>query len=484
MRRLLIALCAALVSVLTLTAQAPAVVTFVHINDVYEIEPIEGGKFGGLARVATLLSRTKRAGTPVIATLGGDFLSPSAISWARIDGEPMAARQMVAVLNALGLDWATLGNHEFDVGESTFRTRVAEAKFKMVSTNVTDASGQPLPGVLPTAIVPVKTATRTIRLGLIGLTLDMNRQPWVKYAPPIESAKAAVASFAGRTDAIVALTHLTMGGDEDLVEAIPDINLVLGGHEHENWLARRGEKFTPIVKADANARSAAVVTMTFGAPKSRPKISVRFESLDTTVPQDPRVQSEVRTWMSRGYDAFRRDGFNPDEIVGQAREPLDGRATTVRYRPSALTDLILAAMARETGAPLAILNGGSIRIDDVVQPGPVRQYDVMRIVPFGGKVATASLDGTVLAKVLDAGVANTGSGGILHWRGISRQENAWIVDGKPLDQAARYTVAMPEFLLTGLESRMDFLTRTSPGVHDVREFRDVRFVVMDEIRRR
>src|SRR5262245_23935839 len=125
---------------ITLAAQAPAVITFVHINDVYEIEPIEGGKFGGLARVATLLARTKRTGGPVSATLGGDFLSPSAISWARVDSEPMAARQMVAVLNAVGLDWATLGNHEFDVGEPTFRTRVAEAKFKMISSNVTGTS--------------------------------------------------------------------------------------------------------------------------------------------------------------------------------------------------------------------------------------------------------------------------------------------------------------------------------------------------------
>jgi 5'-nucleotidase/UDP-sugar diphosphatase len=484
-RRPLIFLCAALACVrLTLAAQSPAVITFVHINDVYEIEPIEGGKFGGLARVATLLARTKRAGGPVIMTLGGDFLSPSAISWARVDGEPMAAKQMVAVLNALGLDWATLGNHEFDVGEATFRTRMAEAKFKVISSNVTGASGQPLPGVLPTAIVPVKTAARTIRLGVIGLTLDLNRQPWVKYAPPIDAAKAAIAGFAGRTDAIVALTHLQMASDADLVEAIPEIDLVLGGHEHENWLARRGDRFTPIVKADANARSAAVVTLTFGAPRSRPRVGVRFESLDTTVPEDARVRTEVRTWMNKGYDAFRREGFNPDEVIGQAREPLDGRSTTVRFRPSTLTDLILAAMSGETGAPLAILNGGSLRIDDVVLPGPVRQYDVMRIVPFGGKVVSAALDGAVLAQVLDAGVANNGSGGVLHWRGITRQDKAWLVDGKPLDSAARYVVAMPEFLLTGLESRMDFLTRTNPGVRDVREFKDLRFVVMDEIRRR
>ncbi len=456
-------------------------VTFLHFNDVYEIEPIEGGRYGGLARVATVLARTRRTHAPVLATLGGDFLSPSAISWARIDGELMAARQMVAVLNAVGLDWATLGNHEFDLGETVFRARMAEAKFKMVSTNVTDGAGQPFAGIVPSAIVPVRSGGRTIRIGLIGVTVDQNRQPWVRYAPPIDAAKAAVAAFKGRVDAIVALTHLSLAGDQALVEAVPEIDLSLGGHEHENWLMRRGPSFTPIVKADANVRSVAIVTMTFGAPGVRPEVAARFESLDSRVPEDRRVQAEVRRWMNLGYEAFRRDGFNPDEVVATITSPLDGRAATIRNRPGTLTDVILASLLRETKADIALLNGGSIRIDDVVQPGPVRQYDVMRIVPFGGRVVSAALDGAVLASVLDAGVANAGSGGYLHARGVTRQDGAWTINGKPLDPAGRYVVAMPEFLLTGLETRLAFLTRTNPGVRDVKEFRDIRLAVIAEL---
>jgi 5'-nucleotidase len=141
-------------------------------------------------------------------------------------------------------------------------------------------------------------------------------------------------------------------------------------------------------------------------------------------------------------------------------------------------------MAREAGTALAILNAGSIRIDDVVAPGPIRQYDVMRILPFGGKVVSASLEGSLLATVLDAGVANAGSGGFLHWQGIARRGETWIVNGAPLDPAARYGVAMPEFLITGLERRMEALSRTAPGVSDVRELRDIRQAVITEIRRR
>jgi len=118
----------------------------------------------------------------------------------------------------------------------------------------------------------------------------------------------------------------------------------------------------------------------------------------------------------------------------------------------------------------------------VVSPGPIRQYDVMRVLPFGGRIVSAGLDGAVLASVLDAGVANSGSGGFLHWHGITRQEATWMVLGAPLDPTRRYVVAMPEFLLSGLESRMAFLTRTNPGVRDVREFKDIRLAVIDAVR--
>jgi 5'-nucleotidase len=464
-------------------APAPASITFAHFNDVYEIEAVEGGRSGGLARVATVVQRLRRTNAPVLTTLGGDFLSPSAISWARVDGEPLNARQMVAVLNSIGVDWATFGNHEFDLGEAVLGARLAQAKFRMVSSNVTNAAGQPFPGVATTAVVPVKSGTRTIRVGFIGVTLDMNRQPWVKYAPVVDAAKAAVASLKGKADLVVALTHLSLAGDRALVDAVPEIDLVLGGHEHENWFMRRGPRFTPIVKADSNAQSLAVATVTLRGAGTPPSVAVRFENLNAAVPEDPRVQKEVRTWMNRGYDAFRRDGFNPEEVVGTITEPLDGRAQTIRTQSSALTTLILSAMVREAGTELGLLNGGSIRIDDVVSPGPVRQYDVMRVLPFGGKIVSAGLDGSVLASVLDAGLANSGSGGFLHWHGISRQDTTWMVQGTPLDPSRRYGVAMPEFLLTGLENRMAFLTRKNPGVHDVKEFKDIRMAVIEAIRK-
>ena len=133
----------------------------------------------------------------------------------------MAGRQAVAVLNLLGVQWATLGNHEFDISEAAFKQRLSESKFGIVSSNVVGADGQPFAGTVPSAVVPLRVAGRVIRLGLIGLTIDFNRRPWVTYLPAVDSARTQVQALAGKTDAIVALTHLGLAGDQTLALSGP-----------------------------------------------------------------------------------------------------------------------------------------------------------------------------------------------------------------------------------------------------------------------
>lgn len=457
---------------------APAI-TFAHINDVYEIDTIEGGSYGGMARVATLFDRLRRAG-PFVTTLGGDFLSPSAIGTARVNGEPLLGKQMVDVLNEIGLGFATVGNHEFDIPEAAFRARMAEAKFKVVISNAVDGSGAPFPNTVDTAIAPIKIGNRIVRIGFIGLVLDYNRKPWVKYLPPIETAREKVTQLGGKVDVVVALTHQTAADDERLVEAIPEIDLVLGGHEHQNWYVRRGRSFATLVKADANARSVAIVTMR--VPQGlRPDISVRFELVNSSLPMQPRVQGIVKRWMDTGLEALRQDGFSPEKVVATVPFALDGRDAVVRHQDNDLTTLIARAIRRETGADIGILNGGTIRIDDVLPAGPIRQYDIFRILPFGGTVVRATMDGAMLKRVLEIGDQNIGIGGFLHPVGIVENNGAWTVNGKPLDLSAKYSVGMPEFLLTGGETRLDFLSRDNPQLSDIRVFRDIRRVVMDEL---
>ena len=481
---LLIALVLTLPGASQAQGRGPRTATFLHFNDVYEIGAIDGGKIGGLARVATFARQLRRTLPGVVTTLGGDFLSPSALGLAEIGGERLAGRQMVSVLNAVGVSWATLGNHEFDVREAEFRARMAEARFPVVVSNVVDSSGKRFPNTVASAVLRLRTAGGTLRVGLIGVVLRDNAPAWTRFEEPLAAATREVTALAdSNVDVIIALTHLTLAADQQLAEQIPQIALIMGGHEHENYLIRRGPHFTPIVKADANIRSVALVRLTLPGRGARPVVDVRFVPIDSSLREDPAVAREVSTWVARGDSAYRAAGMDPTATVTKLTEALDGREATVRVRPGRLTTVIAEALRAEVpGAEVGLMNGGSIRIDDVIAPGPITQYDVIRVLPFGGRVSGTTMTGALLEQVLQQGETNRGTGGYLHPVGVTRDGERWLVGGAPLDPARRYTVATTDFLLTGKEKGLGYLAPGNAGLGPIINYRDIRQAVIDRLR--
>jgi 5'-nucleotidase / UDP-sugar diphosphatase len=210
-------------------------VTLLHLNDIYEITPVEGGKRGGMARVATLRKQLLARNPRTITLLAGDAFSPSALGTAKVNGKRLAGQQMVAVMNAVGFDFATLGNHEFDIPQEDFLQRLAESRFQWISSNVETSDEQTFPQVVKSRILTLRRERgSSVRIGLIGLTIDSNPASYVKYRDPIETAKTQVAAFRGKVDAIVAITHLSLADDQRLAAMVPEIDLIIGGHEHEN----------------------------------------------------------------------------------------------------------------------------------------------------------------------------------------------------------------------------------------------------------
>jgi 5'-nucleotidase / UDP-sugar diphosphatase len=265
---------------------------------------------------------------------------------------------------------------------------------------------------------------------------------------------------------------------------VPELSLVLGGHDHENWVLRRGPGLTPIVKADANVRSVALVRMTF-AGDGAPTIDADFEAITDATAADSRVDAEVGRWTRLAYDAFRAEGFEPDKVVARLTESLDGRESTVRNFEGNLTDLISEALARAAGSvDVALMNGGSVRIDDQLLPGLLSEYDVIRVLPFGGQVVTATMAGSLLTRVLDVGQQNRGNGGFLHIWGASRESGRWVIDGRAIVPGAKYRVALTDWLMTGRETNLPFLTADHPLISDVSTHQDIRQAVITELQRR
>jgi hypothetical protein len=85
--------------------------TLLHLNDVYELLPLNNGTLGGIARVATIKDMLKAENPNTWSLLAGDLISPSAVGTVTYNGSTLSGRQMVDTMNTMGLDFATFGNH-------------------------------------------------------------------------------------------------------------------------------------------------------------------------------------------------------------------------------------------------------------------------------------------------------------------------------------------------------------------------------------
>ncbi len=462
-------------------------VTLLHLNDVYEIDPVSGGTQGGLARVATLKKQLLKKNPNTYAILAGDFFSPSALGTAPYKDGRLDGRQMVATMNQLGMDYITFGNHEFDLNKDSFYARLSQSRSTWISSNVFDDKGDPFPGVSESEIITiVDDSNNKVRVGLFGVTLAGNQKPYVTYKDPLKIARAMVKKLRSKVDILIAVTHLAIEQDMQIAKELPEVDLILGGHEHENIQVWRGLDFTPIFKADANARTVYVHELIYNIEKRKLQIVSQLRFITGEIPDDPETAKVIKRWREVGYKGFRRTGFEPENVVVGTTESLDGLESSVRNNSTRLTELIGKGMLDVSpGIELAIFNGGSVRIDDVIPPGEITEYDVIRIMPFGGDVMSIKMKGRLLKRVLDQGRKNRGTGGYLQTVNVSLNEDGskWLINGNKLKSGKKYKVAISDFLLTGKESGLDYLTEDNKNISDIRNQGDMRKALITQLKK-
>lgn len=443
----------------------PVEFTILQLNDVYEIAPLEGGKVGGLARVAGLLRQLEAENPNTIAVIAGDFLSPSFMGTLKLDnGERIAGLQIVETFNAMGMDYATFGNHEFDLKNAALlEKRLDQSEFEYMSANAYCVegdiqrpfrqNGKDVPGY---STYKIEQSGTTYQLAIVGVVLPFAKPPYVGYKEEESSFAAAVKDAREDHDIVIGLTHLNVDGDEALAAAVPGLPLFIGGHEHQQLSRYVGE--TAITKADANAKTVYVHRITYYPDNKLTKVVSELVPITATTPEDPATAEVVDKWQSKIGDLISQMGYDADAQLTVLTTPLIGTEAATRSSQTNYGQLTNQAIAKAwPDADVYAFNSGSLRLDDNLT-GAVTAYDVLRSFPYGGPVVRMSMPGATLQRFLDTGeTTNWGEGGYLQRHLAEKKGSKWMVNGNPLDAGKTYIVVLPEFVAKGQEANLDFL---------------------------
>lgn len=413
-------------------------VTILAINDVYRIEGVDAGERGGLARLRTLRGELEEEAPELLVLHAGDFLFPSLLS------HQYRGAQMVDVLNLLdgdpeGFDprlFVVFGNHEFDRDKlsdaAMLDARIEESDFSWLGTNVEFATGDDgLPVVAAVNLVATALIeSGGVRVGLFGITTDVKHPSYVAdFGDRVAVAREAVRDLRHQgAEAVVALTHQTVGEDLTMLAALGDDrpDLVVGGHEHEK--TEEAEGGVLVLKADAEARTATVITLEVPVVGVS-RVRHRFVDLDSGIAEDPAVAARVEEWLvrhDREYCAERLAAppgclDEPLALAGTdlVAEELDIRRFETNFG-SWVADRALDAY-RGQGAQLAFVNAGSIRLNQDVPAGTwVSRRHVEETFPYPGDLELLAIDGATLQRVLDHAVSDwTGVGWWLQVAGLA-----------------------------------------------------------------
>ena len=216
----------------------------------------------GLARTASLIAAARAEVACSILLDNGDFLQGSPMG----DDEALRTDQrgphpMIAAMNALQYDAATLGNHEFSNGLDFLLRHLGDAAFPLISANVVRQLGAtplldqtlvPATVVLTRSLADAQGRIHPLRIGIIGLAPPQVTQ-WdrehlgsrVQTRDILEAAAAHVPVLrAEGADIVIALSHSGIGASvasanmenaSAALAALPGIDAVIAGHTHQTF---------------------------------------------------------------------------------------------------------------------------------------------------------------------------------------------------------------------------------------------------------
>jgi 5'-nucleotidase / UDP-sugar diphosphatase len=449
--------------------------TFLQLNDVYEIAPIQGGKFGGLARVETLHKQLLDENENSFLFMAGDFLNPSLIGSLKVNGERIRGKQMVEVMNAMNFDLVAFGNHEFDLPYKDLQKRLNESNFPWIGGNVyfNDKNNVPFykkvnnkkEHIPETYIKEISDTDGTsLKVGFVSVCIPSNPKDYVVYDNMFKKIRTSYAAIKDSVDVVFGLTHVKVTHDKRIAKLLPNIPLIMGGHDHTNMLIKTAGGI--ITKADANAKTVYIHRIIYNKETKEISINSELKEINTTIKPDKNVSLIIDKWQSILNSEISNVISNPNEVIYTSNEYLDGRDKPIRSKQTNLGKLITKSMALafDENIDCSLVNGGSIRIDDQLY-GDITPMDIFRVLPFGGAVLRVKIKGRLLKRVLDYGEMASGTGAYLQRYNIHKSKSVWFVNEQKLLEDKIYSVAFSDYLLKGFD--IPFLSEENEEVYSI-----------------
>ncbi|HEU4698991.1 MAG TPA: 5'-nucleotidase C-terminal domain-containing protein [Gemmatimonadales bacterium] len=415
-----------------------------------------GQRVGGVAALKGLMdSLVAECGCATLRLDAGDQMQGTLIS------STSRGRTTVAAFNALGLDAAALGNHDFDWSVDTLRARMREASYPWLGANVVDSAT----GRRPVWVTPWKLVTvGGLKVALVGyVTPETNRivKRAALGAVRVDSGVAAIRGVldtvrAAHPDLTIVIAHEgarcdTAGACKGAILGLArelaqepgprPVDLIVAGHAH--WLLDMQVAGIPIVEPRNNGMALGVIDFVRGRAglEARPRVLTVWTD---SVRADTALAAQVERWQAP-IDAMTR------RVVARVALPLN------RDEPQyPLGNLIADARRNVLRADAALVNNGGIRAD--LPAGPVTYGQLFQVQPFGNELVTVTLTGAelkrMLERVLAAGEPDEHVAGIVvRWDSTApagqRVRGVRFTDGRVLKDKARYTLATDDYLAGG-----------------------------------
>ncbi|WP_153532712.1 bifunctional metallophosphatase/5'-nucleotidase [Actinomadura macrotermitis] len=503
--------CAAALAIAGLAAQpaaakpAPTVdVRLLALNDFHgNLEPPTGNSgnavdengntvpAGGAAYIAAHLKRLANKHTLTVAQ--GDLIGASPLISAAYHDEPS-----VEFLGNIGVTASAVGNHEFDEGYKELQRiqnggchpvdgcspagRWRGAKFDYLAANVTKGSRPILKpwtirwiNGVPVGFIGVVTKTTPSIVtadGIKGLTFD----------DEVASANRSAAQLKRLgVHAMVLLVHegdqTPLGQRPDACGVVPgagtriakeadaDIDVVLAGHTHQQYLCSVTDpKGQPRLYSSGSSFGRVISQVDFKVNRwtrdvDRSTLKGDNHVVTRDIAPDPATQTFVQTWKDRVAPVANKP-------IGKITADLDRKPSAAGETPlgDVIADAQLAAV-KDKGAQIAVTNPGGVRTELVYKAsgaegdGVVTYGEAFAVQPFSNIVGVTTLTGAQLDQTLEqqwtpAGEKILQPSANLHFtidrtRPVGDRVSDITIDGKPVDPAATYKVAANNFLLGG-----------------------------------